>query len=446
MATARPRIDYDALVKEDRVHGSVYTEPDIFAEELEKIFYRGWVYIGHANEIPQPGDYRLKKIGRQSLIMVRDENRQVQLLLNRCRHRAATVCQTEQGNTKFFRCAYHGWTYRNTGDLVGVSDQDRYAASFCKEDYGLLKVPRLEMYRGLVFGSLCPVGVTLDEYLGQPVKEQIDLFVDLSPEGEIDVQAGVHKYGYKGNWKLQVENSMDGYHPSFTHKTFFDMVQRRTGVQVADLFTSGSIGLTRDLGNGHVMLDFRAYNKANKGRMQTLLPTTPGKQAYMEAMVQRHGQERAEDILTAGGTHLLVFPNLIFIGVQIRVVQPVTVAETEVFLYPTLLRGVPPEVNAGRLRGHESFYGPSGMGATDDVDMFERVQIGLGVQLEPWLLFARGLHREQRDVDGTLVGQMTDEVTQRGIWRQWKRVMSQGVEVPARRQMRASAGARQPAR
>ena len=56
MATARPRIDYDALVKEDRVHGSVYTEPDIFAEELEKIFYRGWVYIGHANEIPQPGD------------------------------------------------------------------------------------------------------------------------------------------------------------------------------------------------------------------------------------------------------------------------------------------------------------------------------------------------------------------------------------------------------
>ena len=166
----------------------------------------------------------------------------------------------------------------------------------------------------------------------------------------------------------------------------------------------------------------------------------------MEAMVQRHGQERAEDILTAGGTHLLVFPNLIFIGVQIRVVQPVTVAETEVFLYPTLLRGVPPEVNAGRLRGHESFYGPSGMGATDDVDMFERVQIGLGVQLEPWLLFARGLHREQRDVDGTLVGQMTDEVTQRGIWRQWKRVMSQGVEVPARRQMRASAGARQPAR
>jgi hypothetical protein len=141
-----------------------------------------------------------------------------------------------------------------------------------------------------------------------------------------------------------------------------------------------------------------------------------------------------------------VFPNLVFIGVQIRGVQPVSVAETEVFLYPTLLKGVPIEVNAGRLRGHEAFYGPSGMGGTDDVDMFERVQIGLGVQLDPWLLFARGLHREQRDVDGTLVGQMTDEVTQRGIWRQWKKVMRQGVEAPARRQMRASTGARQSVR
>ena len=433
MATTRPRIDYKALVKEDRVHGSVYTDPNIFEEEMEKIFYRGWIYVGHASEIPEPGDFRLKKIGRQSLIMVRDGNGQAQLLLNRCRHRASTVCQSEGGNTKFFRCAYHGWTYRNNGDLVGVSYEDRYDGSFCKEDYGLLKVPRIEMYRGFIFGSLSPVGITLEEHLGQPAKDQIDLFVDLSPEGEIEVRSGVHKYGYKGNWKLQVENSMDGYHPGFTHQTFFDMVQRRTGANLLDLFTSDSLGLTRDLGNGHVMLDFRAYNKANARRMQAAMPTSPEKQSYVEAMVERYGKERAREILTSGGTHLLVFPNLIFIGVQIRVVQPISAAETEVSLYPTLLKGVPQEVNAARLRGHESFYGPSGMGATDDLEMFERVQMGLGGQLEPWLLFARGLRREQRDIDGTLVGQMTDELTQRGMWNQWKKMMSQDARMSARR-------------
>ncbi|MGH7966054.1 MAG: aromatic ring-hydroxylating dioxygenase subunit alpha, partial [Candidatus Binatia bacterium] len=373
-----------------------------------------------------------------------DGSGQVQLLLNRCRHRGATVCQTERGNAKFFRCAYHGWVYRNNGDLASVSYEDRYDASFRKEEYGLLKVPRVETYRGFVFGSLSPVGVTLDEHLGQPVKKQIDLFVDLSPEGEIDARTGVHKYGYKANWKLQIENAMDGYHPNFAHQTFFDMVHKRTGVKITDLFTSDSIGLTRDLGNGHVMLDYHDYNRANNGRMQAVLPTSSGAQIYKEAMINKYGKERAEDLILAGGTHMFLFPNLIFIGVQLRVVQPISATETEVFLYPTLLKGVSPEMNAGRLRGHEAFYGPSGMGAADDLEMFERVQTGLQVQLDPWVLFARGLHRERQDADGTLVGQMTDELTQRGIWRHWKRVMAQGVGVAARR--RGNGVARQHAR
>src|SRR6266850_6514231 len=320
MTNGRAKIDYGAVVKEDRVHGRVYTDPDIFEEELDKIFYRGWIYIGHASEIPQPGDFRLTTIGRQSVIMVRADDGQVQLLMNRCAHRANAVCQVERGNAKMFRCAYHGWTYHNNGDLLGVTYQDRYGAWFRKEDFGLRKAPRMAMYRGFVFGSLSPVGITLDEHLGQPVKEQLDLFIDLSPEGELDVTAGVHKYGYQGNWKFQIENGMDGYHPNFVHQTFFTALQKRTGTKL-DLFTSHSTGLTRDLGNGHVMLDSRAYNKVNSRLLRAALPTTPGGQDYREAMVQRYGQERAEEILTAGGTHMLVFPNLILIGVQIRVVQ-----------------------------------------------------------------------------------------------------------------------------
>lgn len=440
MTNGRAKIDYGAFVKEDRIHGRVYTDPDIFEEELDKIFYRGWVYVGHAGEIPRPGDFRVATIGRQSVIMVRDDDGQVQLLMNRCTHRANAVCQVERGNAKKFRCAYHGWTYRNNGDLLGVTYQDRYGEWFRKEDFGLRKVPRVGIYRGFVFGSLSPVGITLDEHLGQPVKEQLDLFVDLSPEGELDVTAGVHKYGYRANWKFQVENSMDGYHPNFVHQTFFANIQRRTGAKLTDLFHSGSTSHTRDLGNGHVMLDYRPYNRANKRRMQTLLPTRPGGQAYLDAMIARYGRERAEEILTAGGTHLLVFPNLVLIGVHIRVIRPVKIDGTEVFLYPTLLKGVPAEVNAARLRGHEAFYGPAGGGATDDLEMFERNQIGLSAQVDPWLVLGRGLGQEYRDTDGTLVGQITDELTQRSIWRQWKRAMSQDIKVPVRR--RGSVGAR----
>jgi hypothetical protein len=101
------------------------------------------------------------------------------------------------------------------------------------------------------------------------------------------------------------------------------------------------------------------------------------------------------------------------------------VDETEVFLYPTFLTGAPHELNVARLRGHEAFYGPAGGGATDDLEMFERNQIGLSARVDPWLVLSRGRQQEYQDVDGAIVGQITDEVTQRGIWRQWKKLMSQ---------------------
>jgi len=425
MRDTRTTIDYSALVKDDRVHGRVYTDPAIFEDELDKIFSRGWVYVGHASEIPNPGDFRVTDIGRQSVIMVRDDEGQVRLLMNRCAHRANAVCQVERGNARMFRCAYHGWTYRNNGELASVTYQDRYDASFRKEDYGLRNVPRIGTYRDFVFGSLSPVGITLEQHLGPRVREQLDLFIDLSPEGELDVTAGVHKYGYRANWKFQIENGMDGYHANFVHQNFFENVRRRTGVNLTDLANSQSPAQTRDLGNGHVMIDFRPYNEARSGRMGAIMVTSESGQAYRDALIARYGQARTRELLTARGTHLLVFPNLILIGVQVRVIRPVRVDETEVFLYPAFLKGAPQQLNVARLRGHEAFYGPAGGGATDDLEMFERNQIGLSARVDPWLLLSRGTEQQYQNNDGTIVGQMTDEVTQRGIWRHWKKIMSQ---------------------
>jgi phenylpropionate dioxygenase-like ring-hydroxylating dioxygenase large terminal subunit len=432
MENTQTTIDYDALVKDDRVHGSVYTDPAIFEEELDKIFSHGWVYVGHASEIPNRGDFRVTDIGRQSVIMVRDDEGQVRLLMNRCTHRANAVCQVERGNAKIFRCAYHGWTYRNNGELASVTYQDRYGASFRKEDQGLRRVPRVGIYRGFVFGSLSPVGNTLDQHLGAAVKEQLDLFIDLSPEGELDVTAGVHKYGYHANWKFQIENGMDGYHANFVHQSFFENIRRRTGVNLTDLGNSQSPAQTRDLGNGHVMIDFRPYNEARGSRMSAVMVTSESGQAYRNALIAKYGEKRTNELLTARGTHLLVFPNLILIGIQIRVIRPVRVDETEVFLYPAFLKGAPHQLNLARLRGHEAFYGPAGGGATDDLEMFERNQIGLSARVDPWLLLSRGIERQYQNVDGAIIGQLTDEVTQRGIWRHWKKVMSEA-EVPARR-------------
>ena len=111
---------YQNLVREDAVHGSAYFDPEIFREELRSIFCQEWVYIGHDSEVPNVGDFRRKTMGVQPVILCRDDGGNVQVLFNRCRHRAASVCQMERGTATQFRCEYHGWVYALNGDLTHV--------------------------------------------------------------------------------------------------------------------------------------------------------------------------------------------------------------------------------------------------------------------------------------------------------------------------------------
>ena len=148
---------------------------------------------------------------------------------------------------------------------------------------------------------------------------------------------------------------------------------------------------------------------------------------YYDDLVEAHGKERAEDVLTVGGTHMNIFPNLCVLGQQVRTIRPISPDRTEVFLRPSLLKGAPDEINTMRIRQYEAFYSPHGGGIHDDVEMFNRVTEGLRCTLDPWLIFQRGLHRETVDEDGVRVGQCTDETSQRGQWRHWKSVMQEEI-------------------
>jgi len=418
-------IDYDALVETDRVHSRVYTDPAIFADEIAKIFHRGWVFVGHGSEVPNPGDFRLKRIGAMPVIMVRDHAGKIQLLLNRCRHRGATVCQDERGTARSFRCAYHGWTYKLDGALAGVPYPEAHDESFRREELGLVHVPRIAEYRGFIFGSLSAVGIQLDEHLGC-AREQIDLFVEMSPEGEIDLSPGAQKYNFAGNWKLQIENGMDGYHPPVVHQSIVEALEKRLGRKL-ETYTGQSRAMTRDLGGGHVMLDYRQCQGNRSLNMTTTYngpPSNSFQAEFVDAIRRRYGERRGAEILQASGTHLLVFPNLIILGVQLRVINPLSVAGTEVTVYPALLRGVSDAINQLRLRGHEAFFGSGGMGSPDDTEMFERMQIGFAADVEPWVYLGRGMRTERRDDDRTTAGHIMDEITQRAIWRHWKKLMA----------------------
>ena len=416
--------DYTQLVQEDRVHSRVFTDNDIFEAEMERIFHRRWLFVGHESEVPEPGDYVVKWMGRHSVLLIRTREGDVTLLLNRCRHRGTSVCTESSGNASFFRCPYHGWTYSNDGTLAGVPYPSSYGDDFDKTELGLTKVPRMEVFQGFVFGSLSPTGVTLAEHLG-PAAAVINQFVDASPEGRILVRSGCQKNTFRGNWKFV---GMDGYHVNFTHKSVLDLERRMHGAaEINELFTDKSGSQTLDFGNGHVRLNTatgrqKEFAELLHGRFNE---TDYGRE-YLAMLAEVYGEDNVDEvILHSRDPHLGVWPNLQILGVHIRVIRPIAPNQTEVSIYPTMLAGAPEPLNEMRLRSNEWSYGSAGIFQPDDSEIFERSQIGLMNTVDPWMLLSRGLGREQVLEDGTIVGNITDEVTQRGQMRAWRAAMGE---------------------
>ncbi|MEC9340399.1 MAG: Rieske 2Fe-2S domain-containing protein, partial [Pseudomonadota bacterium] len=245
-------VDYAKLIEPDRVHGSLYTDPAVFEQELDRIFHRGWTFVGHASEIPNPGDYITRDIGREPVIMIRGKDNQVRVLMNRCQHRGNLLCNREKGNQKNFTCPYHGWAYGIDGALLDVP----YAGGFNKEMGKFnLEQPRTDSYRGFVFINISGDAESFDAYLGKG-RMLIDRACDLSPEGEIELSAGWVRHRYFANWKMLPENDTDGYHVNFTHQSFVRAIDSQYNEFVTD--EKDVKGVIKDWGGGHTEIDFEA--------------------------------------------------------------------------------------------------------------------------------------------------------------------------------------------
>ena len=189
------------------------------------------------------------------------------------------------------------------------------------------------------------------------------------------------------------------------------------------VFGERSDALARDLGNGAAQLDLNPVHTRNGGRVVAPGWSKEADAQYRAAMEQHYGAARAEKILAEGPPHFCIFPNLIFILNQFRVIQPLSVDETVISYFPTLLKGAPEEINRRRLTETYMIHGPAGRVAPDDIEAYERNQAGFEARVNEWLVLRRGLHREVQE-NGGVAGHETDETTQRGIWRHYREVMS----------------------
>jgi len=415
---AKASCNYQELVKHDRVHTSLYTDPAIFDDEMEKVFYSTWVWVGHASEIPEAGSFKTTYVGKQPVIVARDRKMKVHVLLNRCRHRGATVCEHKKGKTASFVCPYHGWSYATDGSLRGVPHPEGYADILEKGDHPLVGL-RVEEYAGMIFATFKDDIEPLDTYLGA-AKKWMDLF--MKQGGGYPIKAGnAHRFRFPGNWKIQLENTTDAYHFPLVHKSFLSSVDQQT-LDMLD-FVEGA-GYVEDLGNGHsvmVMIPDLVDLEANLDA-----PIPARFEELAQQLREKHSEEEVRRIVRAvggSGFNLNIFPNIACSMAFFRVLQPIAVDQTEIHHVVLTMDGGPEEANRARLRMHEHFQGPMGFGTPDDSEAWERVQKGASAGQDLWILLNRGLPKEVETEDGRR-SDVSAETGMRAAYQQWKKLMT----------------------
>ncbi len=209
-------------LKQGLLPAQIYNNREVYELEMRRVFARCWVYIGHETEIPNPGDYASRMIGEDPFIFVRGEDGVVRVLFNSCRHRGGQVCLDESGNTRQFVCPLHGWSFKTTGELDGVPAKNEGYRTLDMKKWGLIPAPHVANYHGLVFASLDPDAVPLEEYLGK-FRWYLDIQLLLS-KGGMEVLGEPHRWVVNADWKSGAENfTGDSSHTPMTHRSILGL-------------------------------------------------------------------------------------------------------------------------------------------------------------------------------------------------------------------------------
>jgi len=384
----------DAVVEEPeaglyRANRRIFTDEEIFELEMKHIFEGNWIYLAHESQVPNPGDYFTTYMGRQPVVITRDKDGELHLLINACAHRGAMICRKKTDNRTTLTCPFHGWTFRNDGTLLKVKDPDDagYPEQFnTNGSHNLTKVARFDSYRGFLFGSLNPDVSTLDGHLGDTTKV-IDMLVDQSPEG-LEVLRGSSTYTFDGNWKVQAENGADGYHVTATHWNYAATTSRRnTGESKNETKTldAGQWGKSGggywSYPNGHLCLWTWAGNPADRPLWDR-----------MDELKEKFGDAKGE-FMVKGSRNLCLYPNVYLMdqfSTQIRHFRPIAPDKTEVTIYCIAPKGESDAARSWRIRQYEDFFNASGMATPDDLEEFRSCQLTFRASAAPWNDMSRG--------------------------------------------------------
>ena len=206
---AFPKTLKPAMVGAKSLPQKYFVSPDVFADEQHKIFSKEWLLIGHQSQLPGAGEFFVVTVADESLIVVRDQQRQIRAFYNVCRHRGSRLKEEACGHTSAIQCPYHAWTYALDGRLMGAPHMDD-APGFDKADYSLAPV-NLGLWEGFIFVNLGKNPEPLEKWFA-PLSGKFSHWnvSILQPAKRIE-------YDVHANWKLMFENYSECYHCPGVH-------------------------------------------------------------------------------------------------------------------------------------------------------------------------------------------------------------------------------------
>jgi phenylpropionate dioxygenase-like ring-hydroxylating dioxygenase large terminal subunit len=422
------------LVESDRVHRTVYTDPEIFDLEMQNIWEKTWVYCGHESQVKQPGDFYAVQIGRQPMIMVRGTDRIIRVLYNRCPHRGVQLCGSREGNTgSTFVCSYHAWTFHLDGRVKGIPLPRGYDGTRMSQDNpdcSMKAAARVDSYRGFVFASLAKEGPTLTEFLGD-AKIAFDDMCDRSPEGEVEIVPICHRIVQHSNWKFFMENQLDALHPSVTHQSTgiaAGRVERslQERGETAPLYYHylSTFASSFDQWDAVQTVSFPRGHGILKGYMG-LRPDDPDTKEYVAAMYAAYGEKTAEEYLGRSIHHVLVYPYLSVQSAlqQLRCLRPLAPNKTLSEIWHFRLKGVSPAIYRRSLWYYNLVNSPSTMINADDLENWTKGQWGLESNGSDWVSFHRNHGGDTSDGEITYSNNGTSEAVMRSQFRAWSEYM-----------------------
>lgn len=431
-----PAIDVGALVEPDRVHRRVYTDPAIFDLEMERIWHRTWIFVGHESQVAESGSYYATTIGRQPVLLTRHSDGSFHVLYNRCAHKGAQLVGDRCSRVKELRCCYHGWRFDLDGRLIGIPLDDGYDGTrFDRQgaEANMTRVARAESYRGFVFASLSPDAQDFRTWLGG-VASSIDNMVDRSPDGALEVTGGVLRYEHDCNWKFFVENLNDMMHPMVTHQssslTARGVAKKEvregapvpSAIEIIAPFTE-SYSFFDDMGV-HAF-DFGHGYSGGKTSIHAKYSEIPEYNRRMEAA---YGKGRVAEIFSVNRHNTIFYPSATIKGAiqTMRVVRPVAVNRTIIESWTFRLKGAPDEIFQRSILYCNLINSSANLVGPDDQEAYRRQQIGLMAEGNEWVTMHRDFSKDEEIEPGHFYARGSSDLPFRNQYRAWLHYMSKG--------------------